>query len=88
MRGFPAPDLRAVANDRGRRKTEAMEADQSDKKDLRKARRAGQKQNRVQVDLPLEMVHALDREARRLGVPRQVLIQAVIAKHLARQGPL
>jgi len=37
--------------------------------DLSKARRPAQEQKRVNVDFPLWMIHSLDREAKRLGVP-------------------
>ena len=54
--------------------------------DLTRARRPGQEQKRVNVDFPVWMVHSLDREASRLGVPRQSLIKVVIARHLERQA--
>jgi len=53
--------------------------------DLTRARRPGCEQKRVNVDFPLWMIHSLDREAERLGVPRQSLIKVVIAQHLERQ---
>ena len=37
--------------------------------DLSQARRVNQEQKRVNVDFPVWMVHSLDREAKRLGVP-------------------
>ncbi len=55
--------------------------------DLAKARRPGQEQRRVNVDFPVWMIEALDREARRLGVPRQSLIKVVIAQHLDEAQP-
>ena len=54
--------------------------------DLAKARRPNQDQKRVNVDFPLWMVHSLDKEAKRLGVPRQALIKFVIARHLEKAG--
>ena len=42
--------------------------------DLSKARRPEQEQKRVNVDFPLWMVHLLDKESKRLGVPRQSII--------------
>ena len=39
--------------------------------DVSKARRPVQEQKRVNVDFPTWMVHSLDKEAKRLGVPRQ-----------------
>ncbi len=38
--------------------------------ELSKARRSGREQKRVTVDFPLWMVHLLDKESKRLGVPR------------------
>ena len=50
--------------------------------DLTNARRPGQVQKRVNVDFPVWMIHDLDKEARRLGVPRQSLIKIWIAERL------
>jgi len=50
--------------------------------DLTKAQRPGQEQKRVNVDFPVWMVQSLDKEAKRLGVPRQSLIKVLIARHL------
>jgi len=50
--------------------------------DLSKARRPGHEQKRVNVDFPIWMIESLDREASRLGVPRQSLIKMLIARHL------
>ena len=52
--------------------------------DLSKARRPEQEQKRVNVDFPVWMIHSLDREAKRLGVPRQSLIKVLIAQHLEK----
>ena len=49
--------------------------------DLSKARRPEQEQKRVNVDFPVWMIHSLDKEAKRLGVPRQSLIKVLIAQH-------
>jgi hypothetical protein len=54
--------------------------------DLVKARRPGHELKRVNVDFPLWMIQSLDREAERLGVPRQSLIKVVIAQHLEKQA--
>ena len=54
--------------------------------DLTKARRPGHDQRRVNVDFPTWMVESLDREASRLGVPRQSLIKMLIARHLEELG--
>ena len=50
--------------------------------DLSKARRPAQEQKRVNVDFPIWMIHSLDREAKRLGIPRQSLIKVLISQHL------
>jgi hypothetical protein len=50
--------------------------------DLLKARRPGHEHRRVNVDFPIWMIESLDREASRLGVPRQSLIKVLIARHL------
>jgi len=50
--------------------------------DLSRARRPRQEQKRVNVDFPVWMIHSLDREAKRLGVPRQSLIKVLIARHI------
>ncbi|MFQ5744958.1 MAG: type II toxin-antitoxin system BrnA family antitoxin [Acidobacteriota bacterium] len=50
--------------------------------DLSKARRPGLEQKRVNVDFPVWMIRSLDKEATRLGVPRQSLIKMLIARHL------
>jgi hypothetical protein len=52
--------------------------------DLTSARRPGQEQKRVNVDFPVWMIHSLDKEAKRLGVPRQSLIKVLIAQHLEK----
>ncbi|NQT53255.1 CopG family transcriptional regulator [bacterium] len=56
--------------------------------DLTEARRPGQEQKRVNVDFPLWMIHSLDKEAKRLGVPRQSLIKVLIAQHLDKARTL
>ena len=50
--------------------------------DLSRARRPRQEQKRVNVDFPVWMIRSLDREAKRLGVPRQSLIKVLIARHI------
>jgi hypothetical protein len=58
--------------------------DLTDALDLAKGRRPGHEQKRVNVDFPLWMVESLDREARRLGVPRQAVIKILVARHLEK----
>lgn len=50
--------------------------------DRSKARRPEQEQKRVNVDFPLWMIHQLDKEAKRLGVPRQSIIKVWVAERL------
>lgn len=52
--------------------------------DVSKARRPGLEQRRVNVDIPVWMIESLDREAARLGVPRQSLVKLWIAERLER----
>ncbi len=54
--------------------------------DLSKATRPGQAQKRVNVDFPVWMIHLLDKEAKRLGVPRQSIIKIWIADRLQRHS--
>jgi hypothetical protein len=50
--------------------------------DLSQAKRPGHEQKRVNVDFPTWMIEALDREAKRLGVPRQSIIKVWLAERL------
>ena len=50
--------------------------------DMAKARRPELEQKRVNVDFPLWMIHSLDKEAKRLGVPRQSIIKVWLAERL------
>ena len=52
--------------------------------DLSKVRRPKQEQKRVNVDFPLWMVNLLDKEAKRLGVPRQSIIKVWVAERLEK----
>ena len=52
--------------------------------DTAKARRPGLEQRLVNVDIPEWMIESLDREAARLGVPRQSLVKMWIAERLER----
>ena len=51
--------------------------------DISKAVRPEQEQKRVNVDLPIWMIHSLDKEAKRLGVPRQSIIKVWVAERLS-----
>ncbi|OGT31859.1 MAG: CopG family transcriptional regulator [Gammaproteobacteria bacterium RBG_16_51_14] len=70
-----------------------MKAEEFDKKfdegedisrylDISRARRPVQDQKRVNVDFPLWMIQQLDKEAKRLGVPRQSVIKIWVAERL------
>jgi hypothetical protein len=54
--------------------------------DVSKARRPGQEQKRVNVDFPTWMIRLLDKEAKRLGVPRQAIIKVWIGERLEKAG--
>ena len=54
--------------------------------DMAGARRPGHARRRVNVDFPDWMVKSLDREARRLGVPRQSVIKVWVAERLKKSG--
>lgn len=51
---------------------------------LSKVRRPKQEQKRVNVDFPLWMIQLLDKEAIRLGVPRQSIIKVWLAERLEK----
>lgn len=52
--------------------------------DISKARRPAQEQKRVNVDFPLWMIQLLDKEAKRLGVPRQSIIKLWVSERLKK----
>jgi hypothetical protein len=52
--------------------------------DVSKARRPKQEQKRVNVDFPLWVIQLLDKEAKRLGVPRQSIIKVWVAERLEK----
>jgi hypothetical protein len=52
--------------------------------DRSKARRPAQEQKRVNVDFPRWMITLLDKEAKRLGVPRQSIIKVWVAERLGK----
>jgi hypothetical protein len=58
------------------------------KLDLSKAIRPNQVQKRVNVDFPLWMIQSLDKEAKRLGVPRQSIIKIWLAERLQKSSTL
>lgn len=50
--------------------------------DFSKIRRPNQEQKRVNADFPLWMLQSLDKEAKRLCVPRQAIIKVWISERL------
>jgi len=56
--------------------------------DFSKARRPNQEQKRVNVDFPVWMIQLLDKEAKRLGVPRQSIIKIWLAERLNKSAML
>ena len=57
-----------------------------DEFDLPTSTRPNREQRRVDVDFPRWMVESLDREASRLGVTRQSIIEVWIAERLEKAG--
>ena len=53
--------------------------------DLSKARRSALEPKRVNVDFPAWMINQLDKEAKRLGVPRQSLIKLWVSERLKKE---
>jgi hypothetical protein len=60
----------------------AAGADLSAHLELAKATRPGREVQRVNVDFPVDLLNAIDREARRIGVSRQALIKLRLADTL------
>lgn len=56
--------------------------------DLTKASRSRSTQTTVSVDLPVWIVESIDREAYRLGVTPQSIIQTSLTEHLAIHSQL
>jgi hypothetical protein len=52
--------------------------------DLSRAKRSAREQKRVNVDFPVWMIQLMDKEAKRLGVPRQSLIKVWVAERLEK----
>jgi hypothetical protein len=51
--------------------------------DLANASRPGREVQRVNVDFPVDLLRAIDREAKRIGVTRQAFIKLRLADTLA-----
>jgi hypothetical protein len=58
--------------------------DVSEYLDVSKAKRPELEQKRVNVDFPIWMIRLLDKEADRLGVPRQSIIKIWLAERLGK----
>ncbi|MDP1624447.1 MAG: CopG family transcriptional regulator [bacterium] len=54
--------------------------------DLSQARRPAEEQKRIDMEIPVWMLDALDREAKRLGVTRQSIIKVWLAERLEQVG--
>jgi hypothetical protein len=54
--------------------------------DLSQARRPAEEQKHIDMEIPVWMLEALDREARRLGVTRQSIIKIWLAERLEQAG--
>lgn len=50
--------------------------------DLSEARRPAEEQKRINMEIPVWMLAALDREAKRLGMTRQSIIKIWLAERL------
>lgn len=50
--------------------------------DLSKTRRPAEEQKRINMNVPVWMLDALDREARRLGISREAIIKLWLAERL------
>jgi hypothetical protein len=75
------PDLLEIPVRRARKEEAALYM-KAEEFDLSKARRPAYEQRRVNVDFPVWMIRLLDREAGRIGIPRQSLIKMIVSNHL------
>jgi hypothetical protein len=89
------PAARAQTKKRATSRTKALSAERLDEMhdsgedlsahlDLANATRPGREVQRVNVDFPVDLLRAIDREARRIGVTRQAFIKLRLADTLAR----
>jgi hypothetical protein len=60
--------------------------DMSAHMDLSKGTRPGRAVQRVNVDIPVDLLREIDQEARRLGVTRQAFIKVRLADALVKVG--
>ncbi|MFH0948533.1 MAG: CopG family antitoxin [Elusimicrobiota bacterium] len=56
--------------------------------DFSKAKHPKQEQKRVNVNFPLWMIHSLDKESNRLGVPCQSIVKVWVAERLKQNQTL
>ena len=86
--------MRVQAKKRSTAQTEALTATRLDEMhdagedltahlEVERATRPGREVQRVNVDFPLDLLRAIDREARRIGVTRQAFIKLRIADTLS-----
>ncbi len=86
--------VRAQTKKRGTSRTKALSAARLDEMhdsgedlsahlDLANATRPGREVQRVNVDFPVDLLRAIDREAKRIGVTRQAFIKLRLADTLA-----
>ncbi len=54
--------------------------------DLSTLKRPNQKQKRVNVDFPIQIIDSLDKEAKRVGVTRQSIIKLWLVERLEEQA--
>jgi predicted DNA binding CopG/RHH family protein len=77
--------------------TKSITAEEFDKKfdngedvseyvDWSSAKRVNKEAKRVNVDFPVWMVEAMDREADRIGISRQAFIKVIVAERLGDPG--
>ena len=76
-----ASKTRAIKTEEFDRKFDAGE-DISEHLDLSNIRKPVLEQRRINVDFPTWMIDSLDKEAKRIGVPRQAIIKIWIAERL------
>ncbi len=78
-------------------KTQAIKAEEFDKNfdagedisehlDLSTIKKPALEQRRINVDFPTWMINSLDKEAKRIGVPRQAIIKIWIAERLESEN--
>jgi hypothetical protein len=69
------------------KKFEEGQEDVDDDLDLSTARRVNQEMKQINIDLPVWVIDALDREASRVGVTRQSIIKVWLVERLQAEAP-